>query len=146
MTDPFYLFQLYSIILWYCTKYYYYASVIVVLAIISLVLSVYGTYKNMKKIQEISRYSCSVKVYRRNENNEFMEGVEMNSTELVPGDVFEIPEDGLAMPCDTILISGSVIVNESMLTGESTPVIKVRMTSTDDIYDTTNPDYEKYWK
>ena len=103
LTDPFYLFQLYSIILWYCTKYYYYASVIVVLAIISLVLSVYGTYKNMKKIQEISRYSCSVKVYRRNENNEFMEGVEMNSTELVPGDVFEIPEDGLAMPCDTIL-------------------------------------------
>ena len=66
-----------------------------------------------------------------------MDGVEINSTELVPGDVYEIPEDGLAMPADTILISGSVIINESMLTGESTPVIKVRMTSTDDIYDTT---------
>ena len=144
LTDPFYLFQLYSIILWYCTQYYYYASVIVVLAIISLILSVYGTYKNMKKIQEISRYSCPVKVYRRNENNEYIGPVEMNSTELVPGDMFEIPEDGLAMPCDTILISGSVIVNESMLTGESTPVIKVRMTNTDDIYDTNNPDYEKY--
>ena len=144
LTDPFYLFQLYSVILWYCTNYYYYASVIVVLAIISLVLSVYGTYKNMKKIQEISRYSCPVKVFRRNENNEFMEAVEMNSTELVPGDMYEIPEDGLAMPSDTILISGSVIINESMLTGESTPVIKVRMTSTDDIYDTNNPEYEKY--
>ena len=144
LTDPFYLFQLYSVILWYCTDYYYYASVIVVLAIISLVLSVYGTYKNMKKIQEISRYSCPVKVFRRNENNEFMEAVEMNSTELVPGDMYEIPEDGLAMPSDTILISGSVIINESMLTGESTPVIKVRMTSTDDIYDTNNPEYEKY--
>ena len=144
LTDPFYLFQLYSVILWYCTNYYYYASVIVVLAIVSLVLSVYGTYKNMKKIQEISRYSCPVKVYRKNENNEFMDGVEINSTELVPGDVYEIPEDGLAMPADTILISGSVIINESMLTGESTPVIKVRMTSTDDIYDTNNPDYEKY--
>ena len=144
LTDPFYLFQVYSVILWYCTEYYYYASVIVVLAVISLVLSVYGTYKNMKKIQEISRYSCPVKVYRKNENNEFMGGVEMNSTELVPGDVYEIPEDGLAMPSDTILISGSVIINESMLTGESTPVIKARMTSTDDIYDTTNPDYEKY--
>ena len=144
LTDPFYLFQLYSVILWYCTQYYYYASVIVVLAIISLTLSVYSTYKNMKKIQEISRYSCPVKVYRKNENNEFMDGVEINSTELVPGDVYEIPEDGLAMPADTILISGSVIINESMLTGESTPVIKVRMTSTDDIYDTNNPDYEKY--
>ena len=144
LTDPFYLFQLYSVILWYCTEYYYYASVIVVLAVLSLVLSVYGTYKNMKKIQEISRYSCPVKVYRRNENNQLMDPVEMNSTELVPGDMFEIPEDGLALPCDTILISGSVIINESMLTGESTPVIKVRMTSTDDIYDTNSPDYEKY--
>ena len=144
LTDPFYLFQLYSVILWYCTNYYYYASVIVILAVLSLVLSVYGTYKNLKKIQEISRYSCPVKVYRKNENNEFMDGVEINSTELVPGDMFEIPEDGLALPCDTILISGSVIVNESMLTGESTPVIKARMTSTDDIYDTNDPDYEKY--
>ena len=144
LTDPFYLFQLYSVILWYCTEYYYYASVIVVLAIISLVLSVYGTYKNMKKIQEISRYSCPVKVYRKNENNEYMDTIEMNSTELVPGDMFQIPEDGLAMPCDAILISGTTIINESMLTGESTPVIKVRMTATEDIYDTKNPDSEKY--
>ena len=144
LTDPFYLFQLYSVILWYFTNYYYYASVIVILAILSLVLSVYGTYKNLKKIQEISRYSCPVKVYRRNENNEFMGPVEISSTELVPGDMIEIPEDGLALPCDCILISGSVIVNESMLTGESTPVIKVRMTATDDIYDTNDPDFEKY--
>ena len=82
MTDPFYLFQVYSVILWYCTEYYYYASVIVVLAVLSLVLSVYGTYKNLKKIQEISRYSCPVKVYRRNENNEFMEPVELNSNRI----------------------------------------------------------------
>ena len=144
LTDPFYLFQLYSVILWYCTEYYYYASVIVVLAILSLVLSVYGTYKNLKKLQQMSKYSCPIKVYRKNENNEFMEGVEVNSTELVPGDMIEIPEDGLAMPCDGVLISGTVIVNESMLTGESTPVIKVRMISNEDIYDTDDPDYEKY--
>ena len=144
LTDPFYLFQVYSVILWYCTEYYYYATVIVVLAVLSLILSVYGTYKNLKKIQEISRYSCPVKVYRKNENNEFLDPVEMSSTELVPGDKIEIPEDELALPCDVVLISGSVIVNESMLTGESTPVIKVRMTPTDDIYDTNDPEYEKY--
>ena len=37
LTDPFYLFQLYSVILWYCTNYYYYASVIVILTIVSLI-------------------------------------------------------------------------------------------------------------
>ena len=72
LTDPFYLFQLYSVILWYCTNYYYYASVIVILTILSLVLSVHGTYKNLKQLQKISRYSCQVKVYRKNENNEYM--------------------------------------------------------------------------
>ena len=144
LTDPFYLFQLYSIILWYCTQYYYYATVIVVLAALSLILSVVGTYKNLKKIQEISRYSCQIKVFRKNDNNELGQAVEMDSKELVPGDVIEVPEDGLAMPCDTILIGGSVIVNESMLTGESTPVIKVRMPETEDLYDTNKPEYEKY--
>ena len=144
LTDPFYLFQVYSVILWYCTDYYYYASVIVVLTILSLVLSVYGTYKNLKQLQQISRYSCPVKVYRKNEKNEFIDAVEMDSTELVPGDLFEIPEDGLAMPCDTILIDGSVIINESMLTGESTPVIKVRMAGTDNVFNTKEPDSDKY--
>ena len=144
LTDPFYLFQLYSVILWYCTQYYYYATVIVVLAILSLTLSTYGTYKNLKKIQEISRYSCPVRVYRKNENNESLGPIEINSTELVPGDMFEIPEDELALPCDGVLINGSIIINESMLTGESTPVIKVSMTPTEDIYDTNDPDYEKY--
>ena len=43
ITDPFYLFQLYAIILWFCTNYYYYAAVVIVLVIISLVLNVYGT-------------------------------------------------------------------------------------------------------
>ena len=144
LTDPFYLFQLYSVILWYCTEYYYYASVIVALTVLSLVLSVYGTYQNLKKLQEISRYSCPVKIYRKNENNEYLDPIEMNSTELVPGDLFEIPEDGLALPCDAILISGSVIINESMLTGESTPVIKVRMAGTDNIFNTKEADSDKY--
>ena len=70
--------------------------------------------------------------------------MEINSSELVPGDIFILPEDGLAMPCDAILINGKVIMNEAILTGESTPVIKYNMTYSDDIYNTNNSDYDKY--
>ena len=56
------------------------------------------------------------------------------STDLVPGDVIEVPEM-LSMPCDLVLLTGSCIVNESMLTGESIPVIKNALPFTNDIYD-----------
>lgn len=39
------------------------------------------------------------------------------STDLVPGDVMVIPSNGTIMPCDAVLVSGTCIVNESMLTG-----------------------------
>ena len=60
----------------------------------------------------------------------------MDSSRLVPGDVIEIPENCL-MPCDLALLTGSCIVNESMLTGESIPVIKNALPFTNDIYSPT---------
>lgn len=44
------------------------------------------------------------------------------STELVPGDVLLVPPEGLTVPCDAVLLSGTAIVNESMLTGKGAAV------------------------
>lgn len=52
---------------------------------------------------------------------------EINSTDLVPGDVIEIPANGCLMACDAVLVAGTCIVNESMLTGESVPVTKAAL-------------------
>lgn len=42
----------------------------------------------------------------------------VSSTELVPGDVYEVTDPALTQfPCDSILLAGDCIVNESMLTG-----------------------------
>ena len=42
------------------------------------------------------------------------------SSELVPGDVYEVTDPALTQfPCDSILLAGDCIVNESMLTGKS---------------------------
>lgn len=43
---------------------------------------------------------------------------EIFSTDLVPGDIMVIPLNGTVMPCDAVLINGTCIVNESMLTGK----------------------------
>lgn len=50
---------------------------------------------------------------------DFAEGRYISSSELVPGDVYEVTDPVLSQfPCDSILLSGDCIVNESMLTGE----------------------------
>ena len=41
----------------------------------------------------------------------------MMSDELVPGDVIEVSHDTI-MECDAVLLNGTAIVNESMLTGK----------------------------
>ena len=51
----------------------------------------------------------------------------MLSSELVPGDVIIVPDHGCQLLCDAVLLSGSVIMNESMLTGESVPVTKTAL-------------------
>lgn len=43
----------------------------------------------------------------------------VSSMELVPGDCVVIPAEGLHLPCDAALMVGECMVNESMLTGES---------------------------
>lgn len=56
---------------------------------------------------------------------------------LVPGDLLVIPSHGCLMPCDAVLLTGNCILNESMLTGESVPVTKTPVPSSNDvIYDT----------
>jgi cation-transporting ATPase 13A3/4/5 len=49
--------------------------------------------------------------------------LEIESSDLVIGDLIEIPQQSI-LPCDIILLNGSCIVNESILTGESIPIIK----------------------
>ena len=133
-SDPFYIFQIYSIILWYFTEYVAYATVIVVASLISLITAVYETRSSLICIKNMARYSVKVNVHRRKNSQNEKEIINIDSTDLIPGDLFEIPDDGCALPCDCILINGTVIVNESMLTGESTPIIKNHMRNVNVIF------------
>ncbi|KAI9746524.1 MAG: hypothetical protein M1818_000237 [Claussenomyces sp. TS43310] len=121
---PFYIFQVASLILWSVDEYYYYAACIFLISLISITTTLVETRSTMKRLREISRFECDVRVLR----NSFWRYVA--SSELVPGDVYEITDPALAQfPCDSLLLTGDCIVNESMLTGESVPVSKVPATN-----------------
>ena len=119
----FFAFQIYAIILWNCTDYYFYAGLIAALTLFDLLEETISGLSNLKSIRRMAKYSVPVKIYKKTEDNS-VEIMESESINLVPGDIFELPDNGMAMPCDCILLSGSVIINEAMLTGESTPIIK----------------------
>ncbi|KAK6458063.1 cation translocating P-type ATPase [Scheffersomyces xylosifermentans] len=119
---PFYVFQVFSIFLWLADDYYYYASCIFLISMISIINSLVETKSTIRRLQDISRFSCEVRVWR----NGFWKQIE--STELVPGDVFEVDPSLSIVPCDALLVNGECVINESMLTGESVPVSKVTAT------------------
>ena len=114
----FFAFQIYSMVLWSSVNYYTYASVIAALTFFDLIEKTLTSLANLKSIRNMAKYSIPVKVYQKNENGDF-DIISEQSINLVPGDIFELPDDGMAMPCDCILLSGSVIINEAMLTGET---------------------------
>ncbi|XP_060797743.1 polyamine-transporting ATPase 13A3 isoform X2 [Neoarius graeffei] len=122
--NPFYIFQLFSVILWSSDEYYYYASAIVLMSIISIATSLYTIKKQYITLHDMVAAHSIVRVSVCRANNEIEEAM---STDLVPGDVMVIPSNGTIMPCDAVLISGTCIVNESMLTGESVPVTKTNL-------------------
>eukprot|EP00794_Sanderia_malayensis_P015960 gene15960-17566_t len=117
--NPFYVFQLFSCILWFFDDYYYYAGTILVISLISIIISIYQTKKHLVNLRNMIAKSSMVNVLRPDGTEELM-----SSNDLVPGDVLVLPSNGCHLQCDAILLSGSVIINESMLTGESIPVTK----------------------
>ena len=133
----FFAFQIYSIVLWNCTQYYAYASLIAAMTIFDLLEETITNLSNLKSIRNMARYSIKVKIYQKSENGS-INIIEEESSNLVPGDIFELPEDGKAMPCDCILLTGSVIINEAMLTGESTPIIKSHLPNIKQNFDEEN--------
>ncbi|KAH9909822.1 hypothetical protein F4778DRAFT_712940 [Xylariomycetidae sp. FL2044] len=120
---PFYVFQIASLILWSIDEYFYYAICIFLMSAGSIIATLIETRATMRRLREISRFECDVRVLR----DGFWAHV--SSSDLVPGDVYEVGDPSLTQfPSDSLLLTGDCIVNESMLTGESVPVSKTPAT------------------
>uniref|UniRef100_A0A3B5QCH2 ATPase cation transporting 13A2 n=1 Tax=Xiphophorus maculatus TaxID=8083 RepID=A0A3B5QCH2_XIPMA len=127
--NPFYIFQVFSITLWSIDKYYYYALCIFIISVISISISLYEIRKQSITLRNMARFITNVTI-RRDSGEEDC----VSSEELVPGDCLIIPQEGLVLPCDAALLAGECLVNESMLTGESVPVLKTPLPAADRTY------------
>lgn len=118
--NPFYIFQLGSVILWCLDDYTYYASCVLVISALSIGIALVETRRQAEMVRRMAATSevGSVRVRMRGHEG----GVLVSSKDLVPGDVLLIPREGCVLPCDAVLTGGSCLVNEGLLTGESTPV------------------------
>jgi cation-transporting ATPase 13A3/4/5 len=144
--SPFYLFQVFSVTLWCIELYFYYAGVIFLASFISIIVTLKEMRDNYRKMREMSAYQSEEAVFRGAGEHisivdnalRLQEGIKLfrsmvSSVDLVPGDLIEV-RDNWTLPCDCILLNGSCIVNESMLTGESIPIVKTPLAYNDTVY------------
>ena len=122
--------------LWFWDGYEKYAYCILIISVSSIIENLYETVKNINSIRKMAAFECPIQVKRSS-------GLHLvSSSDLVPGDVVVVPDNSL-MPCDMVLLTGSCIVNESMLTGESVPVMKNSLSPISELYDPSNYDAAK---
>ncbi|XP_010307843.2 putative cation-transporting ATPase 13A5 isoform X1 [Balearica regulorum gibbericeps] len=126
--NPFYVFQAFTLTLWLSQGYVEYSVAIIILSIVSVGLTVYDLRQQSTKLHDLVEEHNKVKVTVCMKS----EGCkELESCYLVPGDVLLLDGKKLALPCDAVLIDGSCVVNEGMLTGESIPVTKMPLPLTE---------------
>ncbi|KAI4548270.1 hypothetical protein MG293_000600 [Ovis ammon polii] len=126
--NPFYVFQLFSVCLWFSEDYKEYAFAIIIMSIISIALTVYDLREQSVKLHRLveAHNNITVSICGKNAGVQ-----ELESRFLVPGDLLILMGSKVHMPCDAILIDGSCVVNEGMLTGESIPVTKTPLPKMD---------------
>ncbi|XP_073531249.1 probable cation-transporting ATPase 13A4 isoform X2 [Phyllobates terribilis] len=120
--NPFYVFQAYSVCIWFVAAYYEYCVAVLGMTLLSIAATVYNLRKQSVKLHRMSASYNSILVSVLHKNGEI---TEVQSQSLVPGDVIVFGGNKLFLPCDAILINGGCTVNEAMLTGESVPVTKI---------------------
>jgi manganese-transporting P-type ATPase len=117
---PFFVFQIFCVGLWMLDEYWYYSLFTLFMLIVFESTVVWQRQRTLTEFRGMSIKPYDIYVYRENK------WIETQSDKLLPGDLVSIgrtKEDG-GVACDMLLVEGSVIVNEAMLSGESTPLLK----------------------
>ncbi|ODV96459.1 hypothetical protein PACTADRAFT_33629 [Pachysolen tannophilus NRRL Y-2460] len=117
---PFFVFQLFSVALWCMDEFWYYSLFTAFMLISFECTTVWQRRSTMTEFQSMGIKPYDMYVYRDSQ------WFQISSDELLPGDLVSITrtKEESALPCDLLLVDGDCIVNEAMLSGESTPLLK----------------------
>ncbi|PGH23101.1 hypothetical protein AJ80_02875 [Polytolypa hystricis UAMH7299] len=130
---PFFVFQIFCVGLWLLDEYWYYSLFTLVMLVAFESTVVWQRQRTLNEFRGMSIKPYDVWVFRRNK------WTEVTSDKLLPGDVLSVnrTKEDSGVACDILLLEGSVIVNEAMLSGESTPLLKdsIQLRPSDDQID-----------
>lgn len=128
---PFFVFQVFCVGLWMLDEYWYYSLFTLFMLVTFESTVVWQRQRTLNEFRGMSIKPYDIWVFRENKWQE------ITSDKVLPGDLVSVnrtKEDG-GVACDILLIEGSAIVNEAMLSGESTPLLKdsIGLRSGDDL-------------
>lgn len=123
--EPFFIFQVFCVGLWCLDEYWYYSLFTLFMLFMFESTMAKSRLKTLTELRRVRVNTQTLMVHRCGR------WVKLCGTDLLPGDVVSIGrssgQDGedKCVPADLLILAGSVIVNEAILTGESTPQWKV---------------------
>ncbi|KAF1345053.1 cation transporting ATPase [Delphinella strobiligena] len=117
---PFFVFQIFCVGLWMLDEYWYYSLFTLFMLVVFESTVVWQRQRTLTEFRGMSIKPYDIWVYREKK------WIEVQSDALLPGDLVSVgrTKEDSAVACDMLLVEGSAIVNEAMLSGESTPVLK----------------------
>ncbi|KAI2641342.1 hypothetical protein GGS21DRAFT_369988 [Xylaria nigripes] len=117
---PFFVFQIFCVGLWMLDEYWYYSLFTLFMLVAFESTVVWQRQRTLTEFRGMSIKPYDMWVYR------FGEWTEIQSDKLLPGDLVSVgrTKEDSGVACDMLLVEGTAIVNEAMLSGESTPLLK----------------------
>lgn len=117
---PFFVFQIFCVGLWMLDEYWYYSLFTLSMLVVFESTVVWQRQRTLNEFRGMSIKPYQLMSFRENK------WVEIQSDKLLPGDLVSVvrTKEDSGVACDMLLLEGSAIVNEAMLSGESTPLLK----------------------
>jgi manganese-transporting P-type ATPase len=133
---PFFVFQVFCVFLWMLDEHPFYSLMTLFMMLTFEATVVFSRLRSLRELRGMRNRPQTVHVFRGKK------WTPVTSLDLLPGDVLSVPRSSDAedvVPCDVLILAGTAVVNEAMLTGESVPMMKEALPEQLDAADVNRP-------